>query len=66
MTRNSKVLEDFTRYCIEHPEERFWQALRNWSGAAGIFLQMENIVNFFQIGLVMVWTIHFIGKIKNN
>lgn len=37
MTRNSKVLEDFTRYCIEHPEERFWQALRNWSGAAGIF-----------------------------
>jgi hypothetical protein len=31
-TRNSRVLRDFTQYCLEHPEERFWQALRNWSG----------------------------------
>ena len=33
-TRNSATLRDFSEYCIEHPEERFWQALRNWSGAA--------------------------------
>jgi DNA polymerase sigma len=25
--------EEFNKYCKEHPEERFWQALRNWSGA---------------------------------
>ena len=31
-TRNSKLLEDFTRYCQKYPEQRFWQALRNWSG----------------------------------
>jgi len=31
-TRNSEVLEQFVRYCKAHPEERFWQALRNWSG----------------------------------
>lgn len=31
-TRNSKVLESFVKYCQEHPGERFWQALRNWSG----------------------------------
>jgi hypothetical protein len=31
--RNSKVLASFTAYCKAHPQERFWQALRNWSGA---------------------------------
>jgi hypothetical protein len=31
-TRNSGVLADFVKYCQEHPDERFWQALRNWSG----------------------------------
>ena len=23
--------KSFTQYCEEHPGERFWQALRNWS-----------------------------------
>lgn len=32
MTRNEKVLAEFVKYCEEHPQERFWQALRNWSG----------------------------------
>lgn len=31
MTRNSEVLADFIKYCEDHPTERFWQALRNWS-----------------------------------
>lgn len=31
-TRNSVVLADFVKYCERHPEDRFWQALRNWSG----------------------------------
>lgn len=31
MTRNEKIL-NFVTYCANHPEERFWQALRNWSG----------------------------------
>ena len=38
MTRNSEVLADFVRYCEEHPEERFWQALRNWSAYAFIWV----------------------------
>lgn len=25
------LLESFAEYCGNHPEERFWQALRNWS-----------------------------------
>ena len=29
----SKILLDsFIRYCEANPEQRFWQALRNWSG----------------------------------
>jgi hypothetical protein len=32
MNRNSEVLADFVKYCQEHPDERFWQAIRNWSG----------------------------------
>jgi len=31
-TENSELLESFVRYCQEHPDQRFWQALRNWSG----------------------------------
>lgn len=31
MTRNSKALDSFVEYCESHPQERFWQALRNWS-----------------------------------
>jgi hypothetical protein len=30
-SKNKKLLEDFIKYCTNHPEERFWQALRNWS-----------------------------------
>lgn len=36
-TRNSIILSDFIEYCREHPDERFWQALRNWSGRSFIF-----------------------------
>lgn len=36
-SKNSKTLDSFIQYCIAHPEERFWQALRNWSDHAFIF-----------------------------
>lgn len=31
MNKNKKLLDDFTKYCNANPDERFWQALRNWS-----------------------------------
>jgi hypothetical protein len=31
--KNAELLSSFASYCIAHPKERFWQALRNWSGA---------------------------------
>lgn len=30
--KSEKLLSDFIWYCQSHPEERFWQALKNWSG----------------------------------
>ena len=29
--KSQETLVSFTKYCTEHPEERFWQALRNWA-----------------------------------
>lgn len=29
---NKDLLKDFVKYCEDNPEQRFWQALRNWSG----------------------------------
>lgn len=26
------LASDFLRYCEAHPDQRFWQALANWSG----------------------------------
>lgn len=38
MTRNSELLASFVAYCEKNPEQRFWQALRNWSGFAFVFV----------------------------
>lgn len=32
MNKNSELLKSFVAYCEAHPNERFWQALRNWCG----------------------------------
>jgi hypothetical protein len=29
--KSLKSLLSFVWYCVRHPKERFWQALRNWS-----------------------------------
>jgi hypothetical protein len=36
MNKNKEKLLAFVGYCLNHPEERFWQAIRNWSGKAYI------------------------------
>ncbi len=35
--KNSEQLKSFTAFCTEHPEQRFWQALRNWAEVGYIF-----------------------------
>jgi len=43
--KNKKLLESFAEYCKAHPEQRFWQALRNWSEFAFI-LKANNLEDF--------------------
>jgi hypothetical protein len=31
MNKNIEKLESFTEYCKKNPDQRFWQALRNWA-----------------------------------
>lgn len=33
-SKNELTLKIFTAYCTAHPEERFWQALRNFNQLA--------------------------------
>lgn len=40
-TKNSKILGSFSAYCKSHPDQRFWQALRNWSGFNFIYASMK-------------------------
>jgi hypothetical protein len=41
MSKNAEQLNSFMKYCGDHPEQRFWQAIRNWSGA-GFILWAEH------------------------
>jgi len=36
-SKNTDLLKSFTDYCLEHPQERFWQALRNWAKVGFIY-----------------------------
>jgi len=38
MSRNTEHVASFISYCAKHPDERFWQALRNWSGWSYIYV----------------------------
>jgi hypothetical protein len=30
-SKNKEKLSSFSQYCIDNPDQRFWQALRNWN-----------------------------------
>lgn len=44
--RSAETLDSFIEYCEAHPQERFWQALRNWSGYPFILASNEPPFNF--------------------
>jgi len=48
--QNVKRLQSFTEYCNQHPKQRFWQALRNWS--AKEYLKEEEIGKKAQINYI--------------
>lgn len=45
ITKNSTLLASFIGYCQAHPYERFWQALRNWSGHTFILVTCSRMTD---------------------
>lgn len=41
--KSKKLLDSFVAYCYAHPEQRFWQALRNWCGWSFLFVGKTSI-----------------------
>lgn len=37
--KSKEKLDSFVAFCIDNPNQRFWQALKNWSRAAFIYRQ---------------------------
>ena len=35
--KSKEKLDSFMKHCEDNPEQRFWQALRNWAGSKFIF-----------------------------
>lgn len=46
--RNGDVLSDFVGYCLAHPEQRFWQALRNWAGVNFVYVASQPLASDIQ------------------
>jgi len=40
------ALASFNKYCQNHPEQRFWQALKSWSGYHFIYGSYDFPDNF--------------------
>lgn len=40
--KSRKLLKEFMQYCYTHPEERFWQALRNFAGVGSIIADLDD------------------------
>lgn len=39
--QSDELLNSFTEFCKKHPDQRFYQALVNWSDSAFIYMQRE-------------------------
>lgn len=44
--KSRDLLESLTDYCRDNPDERFWQALRNWAGVN--FILASNATDYAQ------------------
>lgn len=42
-SESEKLLKEFTAHCEANPTERFWQALRNWSGHNFVLVSKDRL-----------------------
>ncbi len=40
--RSEETLESFIKHCKDNPQQRFWQALRNWSGYSYVYVDTDD------------------------
>jgi hypothetical protein len=60
LSKNKQILDDFIGYCVLHPEQRFWQALRNWAKVRYVYVSNDT-VNYCP---KIIDTYYFEGKDK--
>jgi len=54
--KSLKSLLSFIWYCVRHPKERFWQALRNWLGTYNyIYVTKRLPENFLELIDTFYW-----------
>jgi hypothetical protein len=41
--RNAETLASFVAYCQANPEQRFWQALRNWARVGNFIFASDGV-----------------------
>lgn len=41
--QDNRLLNSFINYCHNHPDERFWQALRNWAELSYLIADFNSI-----------------------
>lgn len=55
INKNDRTLRDFVRYCEEHPQLRFWQALSGWAGVGFIYTSSV-LINDYHLFDTFYWT----------
>lgn len=50
-SRNEELMKSFSDYCMKHPEQRFWQALRNWARE-----EVDGDINFIMVAPIEYMT----------
>lgn len=53
---NKELLENFTKFCNEHPELRFWQALKTWSKVDVIYVKRDILSDNKSLEDTFYWT----------
>lgn len=62
-SKNQEVLDSLRDFCLEHPELRFWQAVRAWAGVGFILTaNSQDIVSDVFSGIQD--TFYFEGRIN--
>lgn len=52
---NKELLEDFIKFCNEHPELRFWQALKTWAKVDFIYVKKDGLTNYETVEDTFYW-----------